>query len=181
MKKIIILLILLTFVIPVYAATIYKWVDKEGVVNYTDDYGKIPSEYRDRIEVETRKDVQEERAPLSTQEVTPSGKEEEVRTNIYGRDETWWRDKVRPWKEQLKEATENYEKAQKNFTKKAEELSQTNFYGRSRSQTKWDVMELNRLNEEKKKYEAQITEANEMLNKLSREAKETKADPDWLK
>jgi len=181
MKKIIILLILLTFVIPVYAATIYKWVDKEGVVNYTDDYGKIPSEYRDRIEVETRKDVQEERAPLPTQALTPSGKEEEIRTDIYGRDETWWRDKVRPWKEQLKEATENYEKAQKNFTKKAEELSQTNFYGRSRSQTKWDVMELNRLNEEKKKYEAQITEANEMLNKLSREAKETKADPDWLK
>ena len=181
MKKIIILLILLTFVIPVYAATIYKWVDKEGVVNFTDDYNKVPPLYRDRVEVETRKDVQEERAPLPTQALTPSGKEEEIRTDIYGRDETWWRDKVRPWKEQLKEATENYEIAQKNFTKKSEELSQTNFYGRSRSQTKWDVMKLNRLNEERKKYEAQIAETNEMLKKLSREAQETKANPDWLK
>ena len=30
MKKLLILLILLIFAAPVYAATIYKWVDKEG-------------------------------------------------------------------------------------------------------------------------------------------------------
>jgi len=180
MIKFFILLILLTFSIHAYGATIYKWVDEKGVVNFTDDYNKIPPAFREKVEVETRKDVQEERAPLPAQAITPSGKEEEIKTDIYGRDEAWWRDKLRPWKEKLKEATENYGKAQKNFSKKAEELSQTNFYGRSRSQTKWDVMELNQLNEEKKKYEAQIAEANEMLSQLSREAKDTKADPAWL-
>jgi hypothetical protein len=30
------------------------------------------------------------------------------------------------------------------------------------------------------RYQAQIAEANEMLGKLSREAKEAKADPAWL-
>jgi len=180
MKKILILLILLIFAMPIHAATIYKWVDKDGVVNFTDDLEKVPPSYRERVEVETRKDVPEESAPLSTEAIPPSGKQDEMMTDNYGRGEAWWRDKVRPWKEKLKEATEKYEEAQKNFTKKSEELSQTSFYGRSRSQTKWDAMELNRLNEEKKKYEAQMAEANEMLEKLKKEAEETKADPAWL-
>jgi hypothetical protein len=31
------------------------------------------------------------------------------------------------------------------------------------------------------KYQAQITEVNEMLNKLIKEAKESKVNPNWLK
>ena len=180
MKKVFFILFLLIFISSAYAATIYKWVDKDGVVNFTDDLEKVPLSYRDRVQVETRKDVPEESAPSSPQTIATSGKDDEMIKDSYGRGEAWWRDKVRPWKEKLKEATEKYEEAQKNFTEKAEELSQTNFYGRSRSQTKWDVMKLNRLNEEKKKYEAQMTEANEMLGKLKKEAEETKADPAWL-
>jgi wobble nucleotide-excising tRNase len=180
MTKFSILLILLIFISPAFGATIYKWVDKEGVINFTDDYDKVPPLYRDRVQKEEREDVQKAGPPaLSSQ--TPPTKREEVKTDIYGRDEAWWREKVQPWKDRLNEATENYETAQQIFTKKAEELSKTNFYGRSRSQTKWDVMELDRLNEEKKKYEAQINEANEMLKKLSQEAEESKANPDWLK
>jgi hypothetical protein len=155
-------------------------VDKDGVVNFTDDLEKVPPSYRDQVKVEERKDAKEESGPLSTEAAPPSGKEDEVIRDKYGLTEAWWRDKVRPWREKLKEATEKYEEAQKNFTKKSEELSQTSFPGRSRSQTKWDAMELNRLNEEKKKYEAQMAEANEMLEKLKKEAEETKADPAWL-
>jgi hypothetical protein len=36
------------------------------------------------------------------------------------------------------------------------------------------------LGEEKKRYEAKIAEANEMLEKLSKEAQESNADPAWL-
>jgi hypothetical protein len=43
------------------------------------------------------------------------------------------------------------------------------------------ITELHGLKEEVKKYEAQIVEANEMLRKLSKEAEEAKANPDWLK
>jgi hypothetical protein len=178
MHKFLILLILLMLAVPAYGATAYKWVDKEGVVNYTDDYSNIPPEYRVRVSTEAMGETPSVTVSTSPQ-ATPQ-KIEEAKTDIYGRDEAWWEEKVQPWKERLNEATENYEKAQLIFTKKAEELSKTNFYGRSRSQTKWDVMELNRLNEEKKKYEAQINEANEMLEKLSKEAKETRADPTWL-
>jgi hypothetical protein len=36
------------------------------------------------------------------------------------------------------------------------------------------------LNKEMEKYQGQIAEANGMLEKLSNEAKETKANPAWL-
>jgi len=39
---------------------------------------------------------------------------------------------------------------------------------------------LNILNNEMAKYYAQMAEANKTLDKLSREATETKADPTWL-
>ena len=42
-------------------------------------------------------------------------------------------------------------------------------------------MELKRLKEEVKKYEAQMSEANKMLEKISKELQEWKANPDWLK
>jgi hypothetical protein len=181
MRRLLYFLIFLVLIPPADAQTIYKWTDEQGVVNYTDEYSKVPPAYRDQVGVEKWKDIQKPGAPSLAPPQAPSQETGEATADIYGRDEAWWRDKVRPWKEKLKEATENYEKAQRNFTQKSEELSQTNFYGRSRSQTKWDVMELNRLNEEKKRYEAQIAEANEMLEKLSKEADESKANPDWLK
>jgi hypothetical protein len=167
------------FAVPAYAATIYKWVDKDGVVNFTDAYEKVPPSYRDKVEVETRKDLQEERDSFPTQAITPSGKEEESRTDIYGRDEAWWHEKLRPWKERLKEATEKYDAVQKKFMEKSDELIQRRFG--SRTQYKMTVIELDKIGEEKKKYEAQIAEANEMLEKLSKEAEESKANPDWLK
>lgn len=32
------------------SATIYRWVDEKGVVNFADDYDKIPPTYRDKVE-----------------------------------------------------------------------------------------------------------------------------------
>ena len=178
MRKLFILLILLIFSVPSYAATVYKWVDKEGVVNFTDDLSKVPPSYRNRVEVEERKDVKEKVTPPSPQAATPGNEQEEIKTDIYGRDETWWREKVRPWREQLKEATEKYEAAQKRYTEKSDELSQRRFG--SPTQYKMNIIELDKVREEKEKYQAQISEANEMLEKLSKEAKESKADPAWL-
>jgi hypothetical protein len=176
MKKLLILLILLTFTIPAYAATIYKWVDKDGVVNFTDDYDRVPPLYRDQV-IEEKEDIQKP-GLLTPSPQTPPSKVEEAETDIYGRDETWWRDKVLPWKEKLNEATENYENANKKYMEKSDELSRRRFG--SRTQYKMDIIVLDKLNEEKKKFEAQMNEAKEELEKLSREAQEAKADPSWL-
>ncbi len=178
MRRFIIFLILMTFFVPAYSATIYKWVDKEGVVNFTDDLDKIPPSYRDRVEVESRKDVQEQKAPLPPRAIAPSGKGDEILADTYGRDETWWRDKVRHLREELKEATEKYDAAQKKYMEKSDELSRRRFG--SPTQYKMNIIELDRLKEERDKCEAQATEAKAKLEKLSREAKEAKADPSWL-
>ena len=178
MRRFFILLILMAFSVPAYSATIYKWVDKEGVVNFTDDLSKVPPSYRNQVETEERKDVKEGVIPPPPQAVTRGNEQEEIRTDILGRDETWWREKVRPWKERLKEATEKYDTAQKKYTEKSDELSRRRFG--SPTQYKMNIIELDKIKEEKEKYEAQISEANAMLEKLSKEAKETKADPAWL-
>ena len=49
MKKLIALLFSFIFASSASAA-IYKWVDKEGVVNFTDDESRIPSAYRNVVE-----------------------------------------------------------------------------------------------------------------------------------
>ena len=176
MKNIIILLILLPFCSPVYAAIAYKWVDGKGVVNFTDDYNKVPSEYHDRVRIEATEDAPKLEATTPPEPVTQ--KIGEAKTDIYGLGESYWKERLRPWKEQLREATENYEKANEKFIASAEELSQRR-YG-SRTQYKMNITELDRLNIERMRYEAQIVEAKEKLAKISNEAKESGADPEWI-
>ncbi len=109
-----------------------------------------------------------------------STKKEKINTDLYGRDETWWREKVRPWKEQLKEATENYEKTQEEFVKQGEALGPFRWGRLSLTQYQMISSRLNTLNDQMAMYRAQTIEANEMLKKLSKEAREAKADPAWL-
>ena len=52
MRKITYILLSLVLVSSAYGDTIYKWVDKAGVVNYTDDYTIVPPAYLDRVETQ---------------------------------------------------------------------------------------------------------------------------------
>src|SRR4030043_91151 len=168
-------LILLTSTIQ--AHTFYKWVDEKGVVNYTDDYNNIPSAYRNRVEIEW---VHEEGCSPPVQKMIPP-KREQTKAYTYGQDEAYWRGKVRPWKEFLKAAETNYERAHEKFMDKAMEFSRGRFGTWSRTQYKMNIIELDKLKEEMIKYADQIGEAKEALEKISKEAREAKANPDWLK
>jgi Domain of unknown function (DUF4124) len=280
MRKFLILLILLVFAVPANGATIYKWVDKEGVVNFTDDYNTVPSSYRDRVEVKHYRDwlevkhypteglapdysdvppqkKAEGKADLSGRDYWKKGLDEatsnyervreellnagerlvsyryggktqyqmftvelpgiterleayrehmieakakletfknEIQgtegarekragsptTDIFGRDETWWKETVRPWKEQLKETTQNYEEACEEVVKQLEELGPFRWGGVSLTQYQMISTRLTDLYGRMATYQTQIFEAKGMLAKLSEEAKETKADPAWL-
>jgi hypothetical protein len=53
MKKLLIFILSFIFIFASSAsATVYKWVDERGVVNFTDDYSNVPPSYRDSV-VET--------------------------------------------------------------------------------------------------------------------------------
>jgi len=170
----IVMLITIFLASNLQAHTVYKWVDENGAVNYSDDYDKVPPAYRDRIEVEW---VHEEGTSPPVQKMTPQ-KREETKADIYGQDEAYWRGKVRPWKEFLKAAEANYERAHEKFMEKEGELSRIK-YG-SKSRIRIIIREMDQLKEEMMGYEAQIAEAKEALEKISKEAKESKANPDWL-
>lgn len=175
MRKVFILLILLVFISPAYATTAYKWVNKEGVVNYTDDYSNVPPEYRARVSTEIMDETPSVGVPTSTP-TTPQ-KIEEAKTDIYGLGEIWWRQKAHPWKEQLKEATANYETTNMKIIERAEALSRKYW---SPTQYKMNMVDLEKLKEERLKYQAQIAEAKEMLERISKEAVEAKANLNWL-
>jgi len=176
MKKLLILLILLTFASPAYAATTYKWIDEKGVLGFTDDFSIIPPECRARVSTEVMEDTPSVGLSVSPQAIAQ--KIEEAKAGIHGLSEPYWRERVRPWKDQLKEATENYERVYKKFMESAEALSQRR-YG-SRTQIKMNIIELDRLNMERMGYEAQIEEAREKLARISNEAKESGVDPEWI-
>lgn len=87
--------------------------------------------------------------------------------------------RVCPWKEHPEEANANYTKVQSKYTERSEELLQRK-YG-SPTQYKSTIIELDRLKEEMARYQAEIAEATDMLSRISKEAEEAKADPDWVK
>ncbi len=101
-------------------------------------------------------------------------------TDIYGRDASWWKEKVRPWKDQLSEATEGYEKASEAFIQQLERLGPYRWGGLSLTQYQFISTRLTLLNGQMMRFRNQISEARGMLTKLSREAMETKADPMWI-
>jgi hypothetical protein len=177
-KVILVLLILLFFFSPCYGATVYQWVDNNGTYNFTDDHEKIPLAYRNQVRVKKMEDFPEMAPPAlpSTPKAVP--RKEEVKKDILGLGEEWWRDKVRPWEGQLGEASENYEAANQEFLNKSDELILRKFG--SHQQFKSTIIGMDRIREERAKYEAKVVEAEKMLEKISREAEELQADPDWL-
>jgi hypothetical protein len=177
MKNLLILLILFMFTTSAHATTIYKWVDEKGVINFTDDYTKVPLAFRSRVKTEEFVQQKGNAAPAET---TVATAKEGTRTDIYGRDKSWWRGKVRPWKDQLKEASDEYKKAQKEYMEQAEGLSPYKFGKMSLTQYQMLSSRLQILSKEMDMYQGQIAEAKGVLAKLSKEAKDAGADPAWL-
>jgi len=172
MSRAIALFIVLFFFSPSYGATIYQWVDKNGTYNFVDDYEKVPSAYRDQVHLKKLEDVLEVGPP----EAAPQPKE--ARKDRFGQGEEWWREKVGPWERQLEEASENYQMANQEFLKESDNLILRK-YG-SHQQFVFGVLGMYRMRWRRAAYEAKVIEAKEMLKKISREAEESKADPQWL-
>jgi hypothetical protein len=163
------LTVALTFgflIIPLLThAEVYKWIDEKGTIHFTDDESNIPSSYQERLKVEIRKDIREEKPSLNSQKIIPGVLEEESKTVFSGEEEAWGEEKIRSWMVQLEEATANFESAQREFVERAEELSRRR-YG-SPTMYKFDILKLNLLNQERMKYKAQMEEAEKMVRKLS--------------
>lgn len=75
MRKLAVLFLTMIFLSsPATAGQIYKWVNEDGTIGFTDDPQKIPTQYRDRVKVE--KGISEKTRDVDTR--ATSKKKEEV-------------------------------------------------------------------------------------------------------
>ena len=177
MKKVLISIFVLWVLVSTgYGATVYKWVDKDGVVNFTDDYTQIPPQYRNQVQKEELGESMKVETTAPSPVSTQKSKMPEV--DIFAMGEDYWRAKVQPWQKQLKEATENIGSINRKISDSLDEEA-----GKSLGRTQWNIGLAYRkqLTDERSKYEAQVREANEMLSRIAKEAEEAKANPEWLK
>ncbi len=76
--------LVIALVLPVasYAGNIYKWVDDEGVTNFTDDKNKVPEEYLNQLEEFEMKPVTKSKA---VKKAPATVKEEKPGEKLYGK------------------------------------------------------------------------------------------------
>ncbi len=166
---------------------VYKWVDEKGTAHFTDDLSLVPEKYRDQV-IETK--PQRKPAPSPAGEPSKSiGKEKEIEPapesapeekDLLGRGEEWWRATAQEWDEKLDTARKNYENAYNEWRSKVQELESSKF--KPDSLKRKLKTEARALEEKVKGWENQVEEAKNMLeNVLPRQAREYRANPDWLR
>lgn len=189
MKKISLIIAagLLFYSVLAFGQGVYKWVDEKGTTHFTDDLSLVPERYQDRVIKATP--PKEPTPPLSPESPKSTSGEKEIQSapesaseqkDILGRGEEWWRAKAEEWNEKLKAARENYEKAYSEWKLKEQELETSKF--KPDSVKRKLKVETKALEEKAKDWEKQMKEAKNMLeNVLPKQAREYRADPDWLK
>jgi hypothetical protein len=172
---------------------VYRWVDEQGIIHFTDDLGQVPEKYRDQVQ--KKKPPKESPLtqptppqPAPPQPLTPprgieAGKELKStprEKDILGRGEEWWRAKVNEWNEKLNFAQRNYERTYSEWKSKEQELETSKFKPDSlKRKLKADAKA---LEEKTKDWEKQVDEAKNMLeNVLPKQAQDYQANPEWLK
>ncbi len=176
--------ILLLFILAVlpsapYAETFYHWVDEKGVYNFTNDYEKVPLEYRGRtkrIVAETPLEERNISKPLTDGDLTP--KEDNTGGSLDS-EKNALRESQAQWEDQTRQASEDYEAATGRFVDESDKLIQRR-YG-SHQQYKSAISEMETLREERATYATRLAKAKEILNFISKEAGESSRDPQWTK
>jgi hypothetical protein len=181
-----------------FGQEVYRWVDEQGTVHFTDDLGQVPEKYRDKIQKKEPPKEPPITQPIPPQPIPPqptppqplappTGMEVEKESgatprqkDILGRGEEWWRAKVNEWNEKLKTAQRNYENTYSEWKSKENELESSKFKPDSfKRKLKAEIKD---LEEKTKDWEKQMDEAKNMLeNILPKQAQDYQANPEWLK
>jgi len=176
-----------------FGQEVYRWVDEQGTVHFTDDLGQVPEKYRDQVQRKKPPKEPPITQPTPPQPATPQplappmGMEVEKgpgatprQKDILGRGEEWWRAKVNEWNEKFKTAQRNYENTYSEWKSKEQELETSKF--KPDAVKRKLKAEIKVLEEKTKGWEKQMDEAKNMLkNVLPKQAQDYQADPEWLK
>jgi hypothetical protein len=165
---------------------IYKWMDRQGNIHFTDNLSRIPSEYRPNVEVERATPL----APLPTPSddaapapLTESAGPEALPpapppTDLLGRGPDYWQQLAQHWSTQLLQHLRERDRLQLlyNYARHLAGYTRDNF---DRGKIYADSARLEKAMAET---EEQIKEAETMLHTtLPLEARQLGANPEWLK
>ena len=192
MKKIslIIAVGMLFFSVLAFGQEVYKWVDEKGTAHFTDDLGQVPEKYRPQIQKEKPLKELPPVPPISPSSMEPPkpmepGKEAGAvprpgQKDALGRGEEWWRARATEWNQKLKTSQRNYETTYNEWKSKEQELQAS--ISKPDSFKRKLKAEIKALEEKVKDWEKQMNEAKNMIeNILPKEARDYRANPDWLK
>jgi hypothetical protein len=100
--RLILLVLVSIFACSAAWATVYEWVDGQGVVHMTDEPEKVPDQYR--MKMKTREmDTREVQAPLPAAAEKTAPVVQEKKAELYGdQDEGWWRTSFKTIRDELK-------------------------------------------------------------------------------
>lgn len=180
------LVILMVLVLSSWMANgqeIYRWVDEKGTVHFADDFTLVPEKYRNQIQ--QRKPPEKPspspaRPPMRPETTGPAPESTPEKKDILGREEEWWRAKVKEWEDKLQNAQKNYDLAYSDLRQKEKELADAKF--KPDSLKRRLRAEIKELEVKVKDRERERNEAKNMLEKvLPKQAEDYKADPAWLK
>jgi len=162
---------------------IYRWVDEKGTIHFADDFTLVPEKYRDQVQ--KRKPSEKPsppptRPPIGSEATGPTTESTPEKKDLLGRDEEWWRAKMKEWNDKLQNAQKNYDLVYSDLRQKEKQLADAKFKPDSlKRKLKAEIKE---LEVKVKDRERERNEAKNMLEKvLPKEAEDFRADPAWLK
>lgn len=175
MKEIIIILLLI--LIPyISMGEVYKWVDDEGAVHFTDDPTKIPQKYLPKSE---KISIREEKIEIKhkTDERIPIKKGNAIKDSL-GRGEEYWRNRVEEWRNKFKNAQERFDTLKLKYNELTERINES----KSSVERSNIRRERDKIKNEIDWYKAQMEEAKIILEKkIPEEAELYRAKPEWIK
>jgi hypothetical protein len=169
-------LLSLVMVVPAYAV-IYKWVDDKGVVNFTEDLGKVPQKYRKNVGIagedrqaepsvvihELKEEKRESAVGVGTGKDTvknETGLEKKI--TFGGKEERYWKEEFIKTKYELKSVRDQIEAVNARMAK-SDQMSRSEYKS---------------LDNTRKILEEQELAARKRLDALNAEAKRAGVPPD---
>jgi len=180
MKGFVVLGFIFCLSVMVNAAEVYRWVDDQGVTHFTDDPGAVPEGYRNEAErLEMPGETPEVETEISPVEVLEE--EDEgilVEDDLKEKDEEWWRNRTKKWKERLQAAYDNYEGVRLRYNTMATEFNTAKDPDeRNRLKAELDEMQM-----EMERFRADIEKARKMTEEVLPSQVEKAGKPlEWVR
>jgi hypothetical protein len=177
-------------------AEIYQWVDEQGVVNFTDDYTKIPEKYRKKVSVKKTQPAQplpppdlSSTAPGEEQKIAGEQQPEKLTEEAKGQkpiewdeeghDRAWWQAQVTEWRQKLNQALTEQKTVEARYQVLVRQFTNPAFGQRGRRSLEGEVKA---LEDKLTQLQVAINEAKEKLEKeLPAQAAEAGAPLEWLR